>query len=73
MNYLGASVGADSQAIAWYEAVIGAGSASELHHGHAVAATAAALKNDDEIHGVAFNADVLGVDFFRPIVQNHLE
>ena len=74
VNYLGASVGADSQAIAWYEAVIGAGSASELHHGHAVAATAAALKNDDEIHGVAFNADVLGVDFFanvntREVVQ----
>lgn len=37
------------------------------HHGHWVASIAAAKKNDYATHGVAFNAEVVGVDFFAGV------
>lgn len=67
VDYRGASVGPDPQAVAWYKAVFGEDSIDDIQHGHAVAATAAALKNGDEIHGVAFDANVLAVDFFANV------
>lgn len=36
-------------------------------HGHAVASIAAAIKNDIATHGVAFDATVLGVDYFADV------
>jgi len=67
VDYGAASVGPDPQAIEWYKAVFGEDSVDDIQHGHAVAATAAALKNGDEIHGVAFDANVLAVDFFANV------
>jgi hypothetical protein len=66
VNYHSASVGADASAIAIYEAQFGEPN-DPAQHGHAVAAVAAARKNDTEIHGVAFNATVLAVDYFSRV------
>lgn len=41
-------------------------------HGHAVAVVAAGLKNDFETHGVAFDAQVLAVDFFSGVNDRHV-
>jgi hypothetical protein len=41
-------------------------------HGHAVAATAAASKNDVGIHGIAFNASALAVDDFSHLNESHV-
>src|SRR3954468_21164304 len=58
VNFTSDSRDANAQAVALYQAQIGQAPSSD-HHGQAVAATAAALKNDVGIHGVAFNARVL--------------
>jgi len=63
VNYHSASRGPDAQAIAWYEAIFG-DEVDTDPHGHAVAAAAAARKNGTGIHGVAFNAEILAVDYF---------
>lgn len=68
------SVGSNPVNVAIYEAQIG-DTASTSPHGHAVAVTAAGVKNDSGIHGVAFDAQVIAVDFFsgvnsRQVVQN---
>lgn len=49
-----------------YEAQIGE-SATTDEHGQAVAVVAAGAKNDLGTHGVAFNAEVLAVDFFSGV------
>ncbi len=67
VDYLGASAGPDPQAIEWYKSVFGDDAVDDTQHGHAVAATAAALKNGKGIHGVAFDAQVLAVDFFSNV------
>ena len=63
VDYHPSSLGRDPNFVAIYEAQIG-GTATSDQHGHAVAATAAGIKNNFEIHGVAFDATVLAVDFF---------
>jgi hypothetical protein len=66
VNYHPASVGPNPQSIALYEAQIGE-PASADPHGHAVAAIIAARKNDSLVHGIAFNAQVLAVDYFSNV------
>jgi hypothetical protein len=66
VNYTSDSRDASAQAVALYQAQTGQAASSD-HHGHAVAATAAARKNDVGIHGVAFNASVLAVDYFSDV------
>ena len=66
VDYHPSSVGLDPNFLAIYEAQIG-GTSSTDQHGHAVAAIAAGIKNDFEIHGVAFDATVLAVDFFSGV------
>ena len=66
VDYHAASIGANAQAVAWYEAIFGADEES-VNHGHAVAATAAGAKNNSGIHGVAFDARVLAVDYFANV------
>ncbi len=73
VNYTGASLGPDPQAVEWYKATFGEDAVDDVRHGHAVAATAAALKNGDEIHGVAFNANVLAVDFSANVNSTEVE
>src|SRR5882672_6704659 len=53
VNYSSASVDKNPQMVSIYEAQIGQQAAADLH-GHAVAAVAAARKNDSGIHGIAF-------------------
>lgn len=66
VDYHSASLGRDPDMVDIYEAQIG-DTASTIPHGHAVAATIAALKDDVGIHGVAFDAEVIGVDFFSGV------
>ncbi|HYK80320.1 MAG TPA: S8 family peptidase [Micropepsaceae bacterium] len=66
VNYTSDSRDASAQAVALYQAQTGQAASSD-HHGHAVAATAAARKNDVGIHGVAFDASVLAVDYFSDV------
>jgi hypothetical protein len=66
INYHPASVGPSPQAIALYEAQTGV-PAETTPHGHAVAAVIAARKNDNLVHGVAFDAQVLAVDYFSNV------
>jgi hypothetical protein len=66
VNYDPASRGADPASVALYEAQLGVSAESD-RHGHAVAATAAARKNDSGIHGIAFGASVLAVDYFSDV------
>ena len=60
------SRGADPSLVAIYEAQIG-DTVSRDAHGHAVAVTAAGRKNDQDTHGVAFDATVVAVDFFSGV------
>jgi len=66
LNLHPGSVGPVPKNVAIYEAQIGE-PATDTPHGHAVATTAAGLKNDNGIHGVAFDASVLAVDFFSGV------
>lgn len=66
VDYHGASVGLNQGFVDMYEAQIGEAATTNTH-GHAVAATAAGIKNDSEIHGVAFDAQILAVDFFSGV------
>jgi hypothetical protein len=66
INYHPASVGPSSQAIALYQAQTGAPAESDPH-GHAAASVIAARKNDNLVHGVAFDAQVLAVDYFSNV------
>ena len=66
VNYDSASVGADAHSVQLYEAQIGKSSATDLH-GYAVAATAAARKNNVGGQGVAFDSTVLAVDYFSDV------
>lgn len=61
-----ASVGPNQTAVDLYEAQVGE-SATTDPHGQAVAAVAAAKKNDIGIQGVAYNATVIAVDFFSDV------
>ena len=71
VNYSADSLGANAQAVALYEAQTGQASSSD-HHGHAIAATAAARKNDFGIHGVAFDATILAVDYFSAVNETQV-
>src|ERR1051326_1841775 len=66
MNFHPDSIGPDAQAIAFYTAQTREAPASDKH-GYAVAATAAALRNNSGGEGVAFDATVLGVDYFSRV------
>ena len=66
INYNSASRGPNATALALYAAQTGQ-SPDASPHGQAVAATAAALKNNVGIHGVAFGAQVLAVDYFSNV------
>ncbi len=65
VNYDPASRGPDPASVALYEAELG--SVDPSPHGQAVASTAAARKNDLVIHGIAFNASVLALDYFSDV------
>ena len=71
VNYTADSREANAQAAALYQAQTGQAPATD-HHGHAVAATAAARKNDVGIHGVAFDASVLAVDYFSDVNESQI-
>lgn len=66
VNFHAASRGIDANLRAIYEAQIG-DTASTRPHGQAVAVTAAGAKNDEGVHGVAFDAEVIAVDFFSGV------
>ncbi len=66
VNFSSASVGADAGTLAIYQAQIGMAPSTD-QHGQAVATVAAGIKNNSGIHGVAFNAQVLAVDYFSNI------
>ncbi|MCH8857943.1 MAG: S8 family serine peptidase [Proteobacteria bacterium] len=63
VNYHADSLGRDPFLLQIFEAQIGEPE-DDSEHGHAVAAVAAAIKNNSGMHGVAFDATVLAVDFF---------
>ena len=65
------SVGLDPQWVALYEAQTGQ-TESGNEHGFAIAATVAARKNDSGIHGIAFDARVLAVDYFSGVNESQL-
>jgi hypothetical protein len=71
VTYNPASVGPNSTALALYAAQTGRPNDTD-QHGHAIAATIAAHKNDSGIHGVAFNATILGVDYFSDVNETRL-
>ena len=71
VNYTADSRDANAQAAALYQAQTGEAPSTD-HHGHAVAATAAARKNDVGIHGVAFDASVLAVDYFSDVNESQV-
>src|ERR1700704_4676776 len=66
VNFDPASAGADDGAKALYQAQSSDPLITDTH-GFAVAATAAARKNNVGGHGVAFDATVLAVDFFSDV------
>ncbi|HEY4266462.1 MAG TPA: S8 family peptidase, partial [Micropepsaceae bacterium] len=66
VNFDPASVGPNPQALALYQAQIGQAASTDMH-GLAVAATAAARKNDVGGQGIAFDAKVLAVDYFSDV------
>ncbi len=74
IRFHAASAGPDPNVIALYTAQTG--ETTELDpHGTAVAVTAAGIKNGTDVHGLAFDAQVLAVDYFsgvneRQFVQN---
>lgn len=55
--------------ITMYESYLGV-QASDSNHGQWVASIAAARKNDFAIQGVAFDAQVLGIDFFAGVAMH---
>jgi len=76
LNLHAASVVADPENVAIYEAQFGE-PVTDNPHGNAVATVAAGQKNDSGIHGVAFDATVLAVDFFsgvnsRQVLDNNV-
>jgi hypothetical protein len=71
VNYHPASVGPNAQAIALYEAQLGQTSDTSPH-GHAVAGLIAAKKDDTFVHGIAFNAQVLAVDYFSDVNETQI-
>jgi hypothetical protein len=71
VNYHPDSVGPNSQAIALYEAQVGE-PADTTPHGHAVAGLVAAKKNDTLVHGIAFDAQVLAVDYFSNVNETQI-
>ncbi|UTW55946.1 S8 family peptidase [Kordiimonas sp. SCSIO 12610] len=66
VNFSSASRGQNADALRIYEAQIG-DTASTDQHGQAVAAVAAGVRDDRNIHGVAFDSTVIGVDFFSNV------
>src|SRR5262245_61991806 len=66
INYHRASVGPDAGMLALYEAQVGEPAETDPH-GQAVAGIMAAKKNDSGVHGIAFNAQVLAVDYFSNV------
>ena len=66
IDYHPDSLGPNAQAVAMYEAQVGETVDSDPH-GHAVAGLAAAKKNDTLVHGIAFDAQVLAVDYFSNV------
>ncbi|MEE8370951.1 MAG: S8 family peptidase [Sphingomonadales bacterium] len=69
INYHPLSLGLDPAMVAIYEAQIGEPAITD-RHGQAVAVVAAGIKNNSETHGVAFNAQILAVDFFSGVNTN---
>jgi len=66
IDWHAASVGKGQQWADMYEAYLGH-TPTDSQHGHQVASIAAAKKNDFATHGVAFDAEVLAVDFFSGV------
>jgi hypothetical protein len=66
-----ASRDSTASAMALYQAQTGEAPSSD-HHGQAVASTAAARKNDIGIHGIAFDARVLAVDYFSDVNETRV-
>lgn len=66
IRFHAASVGPDPDAIALYNAQTGE-TADPAPHGTAVAITAAGIKNGSVVHGIAFDAQVLAVDYFSGV------
>ncbi|WND02123.1 S8 family peptidase [Temperatibacter marinus] len=66
INYANSSVGRQQQWVDIYEAQIG-DEASTTPHGHSVAMVAAGVKDDQGVHGLAFDAEVIAVDFFSGV------
>ena len=71
VNYHPDSVGPNAQAIALYEAQIGE-PADTTPHGHAIAGLIAAKKDDTLVHGIAFEAQVLAVDYFSNVNETQI-
>jgi hypothetical protein len=71
VNYHPDSVGPNAQAIALYEAQIGE-KADTTPHGHAIAGLIAAKKDDTLVHGIAFDARVLAVDYFSNVNETQV-
>ena len=71
VNYHPASVGPNAQAISLYEAQIGE-KADTSPHGHAIAGLIAAKKDDTLVHGIAFDAQVLAVDYFSNVNETQV-
>jgi len=71
VNFNSASVGPNAQMLTIYLAEGGATPFNDPH-GQAVAAVAAGQKNDVGIHGVAFNAQVLAVDYFSNVNETQV-
>ncbi|MFC4349135.1 S8 family peptidase [Kordiimonas lipolytica] len=66
VNFHSASRGIDPDLRAIYEAQFDK-PASTQPHGQAVAVVAAGIKNDADTHGVAYDAEVIAVDFFSGV------
>jgi subtilase family protein len=66
VNYSTASVDQNAAIAALYAAETGSPN-DPSQHGHAVASTAAARKNDSGIQGIAFGATVLAVDYLSDV------
>jgi len=66
LNFHSASRGANDDLRAIYEAQFDK-PASTQPHGQAVAVVAAGVKNDTDTHGVAYDAEVIAVDFFSGV------
>jgi hypothetical protein len=71
VNFHSASVGPNAQMMALYQAQTGQAPTTDPH-GQAVASIIAAKKNNVGIQGVAFNAQILAVDFFSDINETQM-